>query len=82
MEIMDKRFYCGFLGKEHAFHGKQAQDWLLEIIPVGSEAEELFLIVSYQALEQLKQGTSGQTCESPVREMIGCAVNKLFKTGN
>lgn len=50
--------------------------------PVGSEAEELFLIVSYQALEQLRQGTRGQTCESPVREMIGCAVNKLFKSGN
>ena len=52
MEIMDKRFYCGFFGKEQAIHGKQAQDWLLEIIPVGSESEQLFLIVSYQALER------------------------------
>lgn len=28
-----------FPWKERAFHDKQAQEWLLEIIPVGSEAE-------------------------------------------
>ena len=82
MEIMEKRFYCGFFGKERAFHGKQAQNWVLEIIPVGSEAEKLFLIVSYQALERLRKGTSGQMCESPVRETTGCGVNRLFKNGN
>ena len=82
MEIMDKRFYCDFFGKERAFHGKQAQDLLLEIIPVGSEAEQLFLTVSYRALERLRQVTSGQTRESPVREMTGCGVNRLFKNGN